>query len=103
MGSADAHERSGYRGDEIDRALAQSLLTFLGNGDEKLHFYGSYWSKKHEQCMVNFKAQLMLDIPFMRGSDTRNWRLTPIIPRGRDGTITRHKVTYVTPGYQFYD
>jgi hypothetical protein len=39
----------------------------------------------------------------MRGSGVYNWRQNPIITRGKNGTITRNKVTYATPGYLFYD
>jgi hypothetical protein len=93
----------GYRGAEIDNALGQSLLTFLENWDENLNFYGNVWSAKHNLCMVHYMAQLLLDIPFKRGSGIYNWRLVPVITRHEDGTVTRNKVTYTTPGYPFYD
>ena len=93
----------GYRGDEIDKSLAQSFLTFLKNWNEDLNFYSNNWRGKHNNGVVLFMSHLLLDIPLMRGSAVYNWRQNPIITRGKDGTITRNKVIYVTPGYPFYD
>jgi poly(3-hydroxybutyrate) depolymerase len=93
----------GYRGDEIDESLAQSFLTFQENWNEKLNFYSNNWSGKHNNGVPLFISHLMLDLPIMRGSAVYNWREAPIITRGKDGMITRNKVTYVTPGHLFYD
>ncbi len=93
----------GYRGDEIDQSLAQSFLTFLGNWNEQASFYSTNWRGKHNNGVALFMSHLLLDIPVMRGSAVYNWRLNPIITRGKDGTITRNKVTYTTPGFLFYD
>ena len=93
----------GYRGKEIDESLAQSFLTFLANWNEKHNFYSTNWQGKHNNGVPLFISHLMLDFPIMRGSAVYNWRLNPIITRGKDGTIKRNKVTYVTPGFLFYD
>lgn len=53
--------------------------------------------------MPLFISHLMLDLPIMRGGAVYNWRLGPVITRHKDGSITRNKVTYATPGYPFYD
>ena len=93
----------GYRGKEIDESLAQSFLTFLVNWNEKHNFYSADWRGKHNNGVPLFISHLMLDLPVMRGSAVYNWRLGPIITRGKDGTIERNKVTYTTPGFLFYD
>jgi hypothetical protein len=93
----------GYRGDDIDKSLAQSLLTFLGNWNETLNFYSNNWSGKHNNGVPLFMSHLLLDLPVMRGSAIYNWRQNPIITRGKDGTIKRNKVIYTTPGFPFYD
>ncbi len=91
----------GYRGDEIDKSLAQSFLTFLGNWNESLNFYSNNWSGKHNNGVPLFISHLVLDIPIMRGSTVYNWRLNPIITRDEDGKITRNKVIYQTKGFPF--
>ncbi len=93
----------GYRGDEIDASLAQSFLTFLDNWNEQHNFYAPNWRGKHNNGVPLFISHLMLDLPIMRGSAVYNWRLTPAITRHEDGSITRNKVSYTTPGFLFYD
>jgi len=45
-----------------------------------------------------FTSHLLLDIPVMRGSAVYNWRLKPILTRGKDGTITRNQISYQSLG-----
>jgi hypothetical protein len=91
----------GYRGDEIDKSLAQTFLTFLGNWNERINFYSKDWNGKHNNGVPLFVSDLMLDLPIMRGSTVYNWRENPVITRHKDGTIRRNKVIYQTKGFPF--
>jgi len=92
---------AGYRGEEIDRYTAMTLVTFLNNWDERTNFYGSNWLGKHNNGVPLFMAHLMLDLPIMRVSTVYNWREGPIVTRDEDGTISRNTVTYQTKGFPF--
>jgi len=46
-------------------------------------------------------AQLMPDLPLMRGSTVYNWREWPIITRNEDGSIWHNHVIYQTKSLPF--
>ncbi|HCO92630.1 MAG TPA: hypothetical protein DIU00_01545 [Phycisphaerales bacterium] len=93
----------GYRGDEIDKSMAQSFLTFLENWNVSFNFYDKNWGGKHNNGVALFMSHLLLELPVMRGSAVYNWRQNPIIDRDKNGKIKRNKVIYHTPGFLFYD
>jgi hypothetical protein len=91
-----------YRGDEIDRYTAKTLMTFLGNWNDATNFYGETWLSKHNHGVVTFMTELLLDLPISRVSTIYNWRENSIITRNEDGRITRNKVIYQQRGFRFY-
>ena len=91
-----------YRGDEIDQYTAKTFMTFLSNWNDKTNFYGETWLGKHNNGVVTFMTELLLDLPISRVSTIYNWRENPIITRNDDGTITRNEVIYQKKSFRFY-
>jgi hypothetical protein len=94
-------ELASYRGEEIDKYTAMTFMTFLANWNEKLNFYADNWNGKHNNGVVLFMPQLILDQPYMRASTVYNWHYCPMIMRDKAGHVTVNKVIYNTEGFPF--